>query len=235
MSSRRYRIRNFFFEIFAIGDVNFDLFDMIRFGYGLQAFRGVVALKVIHYPHPTLRRKAKPVKRVDANLKNIIANMFELMYQQKGVGLAANQVDIPLQFFVVNPSGKAGEGEELVFINPVLSNPKGRATAEEGCLSIPGLYAQVTRPDQIQVEAYNLNGQAINQTISGHLARIIQHEFDHLQGTLFIDRLSDTERRVCDDDLFEFENEFAAHRAVQLIPGDPQIAQQWEQWEKLYG
>ncbi len=192
-------------------------------------------MKVIHYPHPTLRRKAKPVKRVDANLKKIIATMFELMYREKGVGLAANQVDIPLQFFVINPAGKAGEGEERVFINPVLSNPKGRSVGEEGCLSIPGLYAQVARPEQIHVAAYDLSGKAIEETISGHLARIVQHEYDHLTGTLFVDRLSDVERRSCDGELYEFENEFAAHRAAQLIANDQQIEQQWRDWELLYG
>lgn len=191
-------------------------------------------MKVIHYPHPTLRRKAKPVKRVDAELKKIIATMFELMYQEKGVGLAANQVDIPLQFFVVNPAGKAGEGQEFVFINPVLSNPKGRSVGEEGCLSIPGLYANVARPEQIHVQAYDLAGKPINETLSGHLARIVQHEYDHLTGTLFIDRLGDVERRSCDYELQEFENEFAAHQMARLINSDEQIQQQWEQWEKQY-
>ena len=82
-------------------------------------------LKVIRYPHPTLRHVSKPVKRIDADLQAIVRRMFELMYEHKGVGLAANQVDLPYRLFIVNLTGKRGEGQELVFINPILTRPRG--------------------------------------------------------------------------------------------------------------
>src|SRR5688500_7945225 len=106
------------------------------------------SLKVITYPHPGLRRPAKAIKRVDAALREIVREMFELMYEHKGIGLAANQVDLPLRLFVLNLEGKKGEGEEMVFINPVISRHKGSAEAEEGCLSLPGVYGNVIRPKQ---------------------------------------------------------------------------------------
>ncbi len=103
-------------------------------------------MKIIHYPHPTLRHRSKPVRRVDAKLKSMISEMFDLMYEASGIGLAANQVDLPLRFFVCNLAGERGEGEELVFINPVISRPKGNEEREEGCLSLPGVCAPVKRP-----------------------------------------------------------------------------------------
>src|SRR5205085_1806900 len=103
-------------------------------------------LKIITYPHPTLRYVAKPIRRVDADLRKIVQEMFSLMYESKGIGLAAPQVALPLRLFLINLAGKQGEGEELVFINPVISHPKGSDEAEEGCLSLPGLYGPVIRP-----------------------------------------------------------------------------------------
>src|SRR2546423_15111987 len=102
-------------------------------------------MKVIRYPHPTPRHVSKPLKRIDAEVNEIVRQMFDLMYEHRGVGLAANQVDLPYRLFVMNLSGKRGEGEEFVFINPVLTRPRGLDEKEEGCLSLPGLYAQVKR------------------------------------------------------------------------------------------
>ena len=119
------------------------------------------SLKVVPFPHPTLRHKSKPIRRVDADLVRMVREMFTLMYSSNGIGLAANQVDLPLRLFIVNLSAKANEGEELVFINPVLSKPKGNEESEEGCLSFPELYGPVTRPKQITVQAYNLKGEEI--------------------------------------------------------------------------
>ena len=97
-------------------------------------------MQIITYPHYTLRYKSQPLTRVDAALRKLVAEMFDLMYEANGVGLAGNQVDLPLRLFVVNMAAEPGEGEELVFINPVLSQPKGKEEGEEGCLSLPGLY-----------------------------------------------------------------------------------------------
>lgn len=180
-------------------------------------------LKIIQYPHPTLRHKSKPIIRVDRKLKMIAAQMFELMYEARGLGLAANQVDLPLQMFVINLESDPDEGSEQVFINPVLSSPKGVSEAEEGCLSITGVNAKVSRPEQIHISAYDLQGNKIDQTVDGLLARAIQHETDHLNGVLFIDRLSEMARKSLSDDLYEFEIVYKHQRSTGEIPDDPAI------------
>ena len=102
-----------------------------------------MSLQIIQYPHPTLRHRSKPLRRVDADLRKLIDEMFELMYEHEGVGLAANQVDLPYRFFIANPEGNAdAEESEGVFINPVLSAGRSLEEDEEGCLSIPGIRAQ---------------------------------------------------------------------------------------------
>jgi len=156
------------------------------------------------------------------------------MYKAQGIGLAANQVDLPLQFFIVNTAGKPGEGEELVFINPVLSKSKGSEEAEEGCLSIPGLYGKVIRPKQISLTAYDLHGREVSATLDGLIARVIQHEFDHLQGVLFIDRMSEAARVKAAVTLEEFEIDFNSHRQAGQIPSDEEIAQRLMQLEQTY-
>ena len=191
-------------------------------------------MQIIHYPHPTLRHKSKPLKRVDAELKNTIAEMFDLMYAADGIGLAANQVDLPLQLFVVNTKAKKGEGEELVFINPVLSKPKGSEEAEEGCLSLPGIHGKVMRPAQIHVSAYNLQGEEVNATLDGLMARVVQHEFDHLQGVMFTDRISDSAKVTIADFLEEFEIDFNSRRETGSIPSDEAIKQRLAELEKQY-
>jgi len=191
-------------------------------------------LQIIHVPHPTLRRKSKPVRRVDAALRETIHRMFELMYEARGVGLAANQVDLPLRFFIANIQGDSAEGEELVFINPVLSRPKGLEEAEEGCLSIPDVNGMVTRPKRIRIQAFGLDGQEINAEVDGMLARVVQHETDHLDGVVFTDRMSVTGRLAVADALDEFETEFASRRQVGEIPGDAEIEARLLEWEKRY-
>jgi peptide deformylase len=172
-----------------------------------------LSLQVITVPHPALRHLSKPVRRVDRRLKAMVEEMFELMYASQGVGLAANQVNLPFRIFVVNEAGERGLAEERVFVNPVIDQPKGRDEAEEGCLSIPGVYGNVIRPARIRVVAWDLVGQQFDQVVEGRLARIIQHEHDHLQGVLFPDRMSDAARAAIEPELELFEQEFA--RLVQ--------------------
>ena len=191
-------------------------------------------MQIVSYPHPTLRHKSLPVKRVDAELRELVRNMFKVMYEACGVGLAANQVDLPIRLFVVNLEGKAGEGEELVFINPVISRPKGLEEKEEGCLSLPELYGPVKRPKQIRVNAYGINGQEIQADLSGLFARVVQHESDHLDGVLFVDRMSETKKLEIVDELYEFETEFTSQRNAGGIPGDEEIAQRLVVWEQKY-
>ena len=141
-------------------------------------------LSIIQYPHPTLRYRSQPIRRVDQQLREIAAEMLDLMYEAKGVGLAANQVDLPIRLFVANPSGERGDGEELVLINPELQMPKGNESEQEGCLSLPGLYGQVKRPKSIRLSAYDLKGNSIERTADGFLARVLQHENDHIDGVI---------------------------------------------------
>ena len=167
-------------------------------------------LQVINYPHPTLRHKSKPLRKVDAKLKAMVAEMFELMYEHRGVGLAANQVDLPFQLFIMDPTGEEGSGEARVLINPVVQSPRGSREAEEGCLSIPDVYGQVVRPTTVHVIAYDLSGNKMDEEVDGLRARVIQHEFDHLQGVLFFDRMTEAARRSIEGELEEFELEYEA-------------------------
>ena len=167
-------------------------------------------LKIINIPHPTLRHVSKPIKRVDKKLKGFVAEMFELMYESNGIGLAANQVDLPFQLFVINPTGAPDKKEERVLINPVVQLPRGNSEAEEGCLSIPGVYGKVVRPAEVHVMAYDLSGNKMDEVVSGTMARVIQHEYDHLQGVLFPDRMTDAARKAIEGELDAFTLEYEA-------------------------
>lgn len=191
-------------------------------------------MKIIEYPHPTLRHKSKPLRRVDAALRDLIAEMFELMRAAQGVGLAANQVDLPYRVFVANLGGERGEDKDLVFINPVISAPKGSEEAEEGCLSIPELYAPVRRPATVNVSAYNLAGEEIQATLDGLLARVVQHEIDHLDGILFIDRLSPSAEMEIKEEVAEFEDRFFNRREEGKEPSDAQVAERLAELESKY-
>lgn len=194
----------------------------------------MLKLQVIHYPHPTLRHVSKPLKRVDNELRDMIAQMFDLMYEHEGVGLAANQVDLPYRFFVANPTGDAeNEEAEQVFINPVIRSGKGQAEGEEGCLSIPDVRAAVVRQERVTVEAYGLTGEAFVGELEGLFARIVQHETDHLDGKLFIDRLAPTQLAEVRDQLEEFEIVFQSQRDCGEMPTDEQIAVQLAELEQL--
>lgn len=164
----------------------------------------------------------------------MISEMFDLMYEANGIGLAANQVDLPFRLFVINTRGNRAEGEELVFINPVISLPKGSDEAEEGCLSIVGVNANVTRPAQIHVHAYDLQGNEIDQTVDGLLAKAIQHECDHLDGVLFIDRIPDSSKTAIRGQLETFEIDFDSRRRTGEIPDDDTILKRLAELESQY-
>lgn len=193
-------------------------------------------MQILTYPHPTLRRVSKPLKRVDADLRKTIREMFDLMYAAKGIGLAANQVDLPLRLFIVNLEANPETGEELVFLNPVISRPRGGAEeAEEGCLSLPGLYGPVIRPKEVRINAYNLSGQEFEADVSGLFARCVQHELDHLDGVLFPDRMSTTARADIQEEIDVFETDFQSRRNTGAIPSDEEIAKRWADLENRYG
>lgn len=193
-----------------------------------------LTLRIINYPHPTLRHKSRPLKRVDEELRRLIRRMFELMYDTEGVGLAANQVDLPYRLFVANITADPKQpDQEHVFVNPVITSPKGVAESSEGCLSIPGVTGNVKRPEKVRITGYNLAGQVIDLALSGLFARVVQHEVDHLDGVLFIDRLSPTERLAVKDDLATFETEFHQRRLAGEIDSDDVIRQRLQALEAM--
>lgn len=160
--------------------------------------------------------------------------MFDLMYAAEGVGLAANQVDLPYRLFVVNlEADPAAKDQECVFINPVISSRKGMQESEEGCLSIPGLYGPVKRPEKVTISAYNLAGNEIQGEVNGLLARVVQHETDHLDGVLFIDRLSPTGQLALKQELRDLEQRFVRQRERGEIPSDEEIVARLVELEKL--
>ena len=191
-------------------------------------------MRIIKYPHPTLRHKSKPLRRVDAELKKIVREMLDLMYQGKGIGLAANQVDLPYRLFVMNlQSDPAAKDQEYVFINPVISRRRGTDEDEEGCLSLPEVYADVKRSEKIVLSAYNLSGEEVNFELEGLFARAAQHENDHLDGVLFIDRISPGSQLAVKESLSDLEATFEGDRERGQIPDDAQIAARLAQLEKL--
>lgn len=140
---------------------------------------------------PALREHSKTVPAVDDEARRFIADLFETMYAARGVGLAANQVGMARRIAVVD-----AEGEKLVLVNPRIVEASGKDRAEEGCLSIPDLYADVTRPDRVVLEALDQDGNPYRRELIGLPARAVQHEIDHLDGKLFIDYLADLETEL---------------------------------------
>lgn len=183
-------------------------------------------MRILKYPHPTLRHKAKPLRRVDSELKRMIHQMLDVMYAGQGIGLAGNQVDLPYRLIVMNiKSDRNASHEEHVLINPVIVQRTGpMEEKEEGCLSLPEIYAPVKRPSKVLVEAYNLAGEEIRWELEGLYARVVQHECDHLDGVLFIDRLSPAHRLAVKQALEDMEAAFRGERQRGLIPDDQIIA-----------
>ncbi|MDR1959485.1 MAG: peptide deformylase [Planctomycetaceae bacterium] len=193
-------------------------------------------MQILKYPHPILRHKCKPIKKIDQELRDVIAEMIETMYAGDGVGLAANQVGLPLQIFVLNTSGdKNKPEEEYVFINPVITKKFGGFTeSEEGCLSFPEIHAVVERPAEVVLQGAALDGSLQQFRWKGLAARAVQHEFDHLQGKAFIDRLLPVRRLEIRGDLEALEREFETNRQLGVIPSDHQIAVTLAEWEQKW-
>ncbi|MDP2227940.1 MAG: peptide deformylase [Moraxellaceae bacterium] len=150
-------------------------------------------LPILEFPDPRLRTKARPVTAVDASVRQLIDDMTETMYEAKGIGLAASQVDRHIQLIVMDLS--EDKSSPRVFINPVIT-PLGdeRSPYDEGCLSVPGFYETVERPARVKIEALDRNGERFEEVADGLLAVCIQHEIDHLNGKLFVDYLSSLKR-----------------------------------------
>ncbi|GBG13806.1 peptide deformylase [Novimethylophilus kurashikiensis] len=145
-------------------------------------------LQILHYPDERLHKVAAPVVSVDDNIRRLVRDMADTMYAAPGIGLAATQVDFHQQVIVIDIS--EAKNDLMVFINPKLVNAEGMQEYEEGCLSVPGVYERVKRPEKATVEALDINGQPFTLETDGLLAVCIQHEMDHLKGKVFVEYLS---------------------------------------------
>jgi peptide deformylase len=174
-------------------------------------------LEIIKYGHPVLRQKGAAIEKITPEIKQLIADMFETMREKNGVGLAAQQIGKALQLTVIDvrevaadrPStlelkGKAADVNEimpLVLINPEITPVGEPATGGEGCLSFPEIFAEIARPESVDVKALNEKGKVIEFRAGGLLARAVQHETDHLNGILFIDRMERKQKEELRDEL----------------------------------
>ena len=156
-------------------------------------------LTILEFPDPRLRRVAKPVDEVTDLERKLAADMLETMYEARGIGLAATQVNETVRMLVLDLSET--KDDPKVFINPEIIDRKGAQTCEEGCLSVPGIYAEVERAEEIRVRALGLDGQPFETDADGLLAVCIQHEIDHLDGKVFVDYLSPLKRRMVEKKL----------------------------------
>lgn len=165
-------------------------------------------LDLVKYPDPRLRKKSVEVKEFDDWLGQVARRMFDVMYERRGIGLAAPQVGLNIRMLVCNQTAKLSEEDEQVFVNPVLSDLVGAEENEEGCLSLPGVYGPVLRATKCRVQAYDLAGNPIDCHGEDMLARILQHETDHLDGILHIDRFGEAAKMSVRRALREMEETF---------------------------
>ena len=149
-------------------------------------------LPILHYPDPRLRNKAVPVEGVDHEVRTLLDDMLETMYEAPGIGLAAPQVNISKQAIVIDISEE--RNQPLFLVNPEIVEKRGETQMEEGCLSVPYIYEPVGRAEWVKVRALGRDGQAFEIEAEGLLAVCIQHEIDHLDGKLFVDYLSEIKR-----------------------------------------
>tara|TARA_B100000953_G_C17952528_1_gene400418 strand:- start:344 stop:868 length:525 start_codon:yes stop_codon:yes gene_type:complete len=153
--------------------------------------------KILTEPDPFLRQKSKPVEKVDDSIRKIMDDMLETMYDAPGIGLAAIQIGIPKRIIVLDISKDPEKKEPMYFINPEkVYTSKDQATYEEGCLSVPGQFAEIDRPDKCHIKYLDYNGDSKELKAEGLSATCIQHEIDHLEGILFIDYLSKLKRSM---------------------------------------
>lgn len=146
-----------------------------------------------YYPDPVLRKVAEAVPAFDEELEKLVKGMFALMVASQGVGLAAPQVGLRKRVLIVNHSGEPADN--LVLVNPkIVARTGPRTDFEEGCLSFPEIYADVSRPERCTVEAFDTEGNAIETEYDGFVSRIVQHEYDHLEGVLLVDRMSPADK-----------------------------------------
>lgn len=178
-------------------------------------------MKIVNYPHPALRAKGRAVERIDKEIVMAAGQMLDLMYENEGLGLAAQQVALDYQLTVINFEGDPEKkDQEVVAINPVIVDQSGNVKGREGCLSFPGLYQEIRRAKTVTVRYYNLESQLVEMTCSDLSARVWQHEIDHLHGQLYIDKMGPLARLGSKKALDEFLSEFEEQRKKGQIPAD---------------
>jgi len=153
-------------------------------------------LEIVKYGDPVLQKEGEEIKNIDGQLANFISDMFDTMYVAKGVGLAAPQVALSKKLFVMDVSAGKEAKERIVCINPQIVDTKGTVVNEEGCLSFPGIYFEVERPEIVTVQAIDLNGKEFTFEVDGLAARCVLHEKDHIDGKVFIEYLSPLKREL---------------------------------------
>jgi peptide deformylase len=174
----------------------------------------MATLEILSFPDSRLRIKAKPVESFDAALLRLISDMEETMYTENGIGLAATQVNVHKQLLVVDVS--TTRNQFRVYINPQLMQQDGSETCEEGCLSVPGIFAEVSRAKSIRIKAQNPDGTYFEETLDGLNAVCLQHEMDHLKGILFVDYLSPLKRQMVRKKLEKQKRQAGQEAAVVL-------------------
>jgi peptide deformylase len=157
-----------------------------------------MARKIVTYPHPVLAQTARPVEEITDEIRQLAAEMAQLMYEDKGIGLAAPQVAESIRLITVDLSGPDKREDLQVFVNPVLTNLEGEVDSEEGCLSVPGYRSTVTRAERLHLSALDLDGNPVEMEADDLMAICLQHEVDHLNGVLFIDKISKLKRTLYD-------------------------------------
>jgi len=175
-------------------------------------------LQIIQYPDPRLKKVSVPVEKFDSSLKALAARMLELMREARGVGLAAPQVGQNVRMFVMNHTGDPAD--DRVYVNPQLTEAEGSEESEEGCLSLPGLNVRVVRDKTMRMRAKDAEGNDIDQVETGYIARVWQHEFDHLNGTLITDRMGAVAKMAARKILRELEEKYAADQQGKKRPPD---------------
>jgi len=156
----------------------------------------VATKPIVIYGDPVLRERAKPIEKIDQDVKDLVASMIATLKNANGLGLAGPQVGVSARLFIVDLSAVDLTEEVRVFINPEILETNGHTSMEEGCLSFPGIFQRVSRPEEVKVKATDLDGNEFTLEASGILGRAILHEYDHLEGKLFIDYLSSLSRTL---------------------------------------
>ena len=198
-------------SLFGAVEVAFQIHEKCVAGQGVFYGPARSAMDILIYPDPRLRQPCTPVESFDAELAATARAMFEVMYRTEGVGLAAPQVGISQRLLVYNPEGTAEKPEqEVVLANPkIVRKSRDKELGEEGCLSFPNIFGKVERPLTVSIEAQGLEGEPVKLDLEGWSARIFLHEFDHLEGILFTDRMTPVDKDRVKSQLKELEAKFA--------------------------